>query len=226
MVIVFLCIYCAKIAYNNELFPARKHLTPTHAQLTVSVINISGMVAISVLFFQWIRPNLMRKITKSKWNYTVNIIMNVSGTVCQLIHYFHSKQWLAIDPTWPALKVNNTLGFDISWSFCLFIFLFWWSTLTNYWKHFPQSICIEFISPVGYFFNFFYYWCYGGWGNKYLSNVFYKKTDQWMPHTGLKYLNAALILFIMPLICQGERGWGIFYFIRIVFVFLSSALFF
>ncbi len=32
-----------------------------------------------------------------------------------------------------------------------FIFLFWWSTLTNYWKHFPQSICIEFISPVGLF---------------------------------------------------------------------------
>ncbi len=42
------------------------------------------------------------------------MIMNVSGTVCQRIHYFHGKQWLAIDPTWPALKVNNARGFDIS----------------------------------------------------------------------------------------------------------------
>ncbi len=34
-----------------------------------------------------------------------------------------------------------------------FIYLFfWWSTITNYWKHFPQSICGEFISPMGYFF--------------------------------------------------------------------------
>ncbi len=41
------------------------------------------------------------------------MIMNVSGTVCQCIHYFPGKQWLAIDPTLPALKVNNTCGFDI-----------------------------------------------------------------------------------------------------------------
>ncbi len=39
--------------------------------------------------------------------------MNVSGTVCQCIHYFPGKQWLAIDPTWPALKVNNAHGFAI-----------------------------------------------------------------------------------------------------------------
>ncbi len=37
------------------------------------------------------------------------------------IHYFPSKQWLAIDPTWPALKVNNAWGFDIiSWSVWVF----------------------------------------------------------------------------------------------------------
>ncbi len=36
--------------------------------------------------------------------------MNVSGTVCQCIHYIHSKQWLAIDLKWPALKVNNAHG--------------------------------------------------------------------------------------------------------------------
>ncbi len=28
------------------------------------------------------------------------------------------------------------------------------SSLTNYCKHFPKSICREFISPVGYFFHF------------------------------------------------------------------------
>ncbi len=39
--------------------------------------------------------------------------MNVSGTVCQHIHYFPGKQRLAIDPTWPALKVNNALGYYI-----------------------------------------------------------------------------------------------------------------
>ncbi len=40
--------------------------------------------------------------------------MNVSGTVCQRIHYFPGKQWLPMDLTWPALKVNNAHGFDIS----------------------------------------------------------------------------------------------------------------
>ncbi len=33
-----------------------------------------------------------------------NIIMNVLGTVCQLIHYFPGKQGLAINLPWPALK--------------------------------------------------------------------------------------------------------------------------
>ncbi len=33
-----------------------------------------------------------------------NIIMNVSGTVFQLIHYFPGKQGLAINLLWPALQ--------------------------------------------------------------------------------------------------------------------------
>ncbi len=39
--------------------------------------------------------------------------MNLSETVCQRIHCFPGKQWLAIDPTyaWPALKVNNARGY-------------------------------------------------------------------------------------------------------------------
>ncbi len=41
---------------------------------------------------------------KMKQNYMTNMIMNVSGTLCQLIHYFPGKQWLAINLTWPALK--------------------------------------------------------------------------------------------------------------------------
>ncbi len=40
--------------------------------------------------------------------------MNVPGTVCQRIYYFPSKQGLAIDQTWPALKVNNAHDFYIS----------------------------------------------------------------------------------------------------------------
>ncbi len=50
--------------------------------------------------------------------------MNVSGTVCQCIHYFPGRQGLAIDPTWPALKVNNARVFDIiSWSVLIIILL-------------------------------------------------------------------------------------------------------
>ncbi len=64
--------------------------------------------------FSMYRTKYDAKMTKSKWNYTANMIMNVSRTVCQRIHYLHGKQWLAINPTWPALKVNNAHGFDIS----------------------------------------------------------------------------------------------------------------
>ncbi len=68
------------------------------------------------------------------------MIMNVSGTVCQRIHYFHGKQWLAIDPTWPALKVKNAHCFDISLSFC-FIYIFILMIYTyKLLKAFPQSI--------------------------------------------------------------------------------------
>ncbi len=53
-------------------------------------------------------------------NYTANMIMNVSGTVFQLIHYFHGKQRLAIDLLWPALKSKQHTYIEfvdiISWS--------------------------------------------------------------------------------------------------------------
>ncbi len=143
MVIVFLCIYCTKIVYDNKLFPARKCLT-----LCACAVDTCGHKHFwnggdfcSLFSMYWTKFDA--KMTKSKWNYTANMIMNVSGTVCQRIHYFHGKQWLAIDPTWPALKVNNAPGFVY-----LFIFFFWGggSIYTcNYWSHFPQSI-----SPVSY----------------------------------------------------------------------------
>ncbi len=43
-------------------------------------------------------------MTKMKRNYTANIIMNISGKVCQLFHYFASKQGLAFNLSCPALK--------------------------------------------------------------------------------------------------------------------------
>ncbi len=98
MGIVFLCIYCTKIVYDNELFPAQKCLT-----LRVCAVDSfrhqhfwnSGDFC---SLFSMYRTKFDAKMTKSKWNYTANMIMNVSWTVCQHIHYFHGKQWLAIDP--------------------------------------------------------------------------------------------------------------------------------
>ncbi len=43
-----------------------------------------------------------------------------------------------------------------------------------------------------------------GGRNKYLSKVFYKKTD-WMPHTGLKCLNANFIYYATHLPGRGGR---------------------
>ncbi len=43
-----------------------------------------------------------------------NMIMNVSRTVCQLIHYFPGKLGLTIDLPWPGLKnKQSTPHFDI-----------------------------------------------------------------------------------------------------------------
>ncbi len=77
-------------------------------RLTVSVINISWYFCSLYSMYQ---TKFGAKKTKSKWNYTSNMIMNVSGTVCHHIHYFLVKQGLTIDLTWPALKVNNACAF-------------------------------------------------------------------------------------------------------------------
>ncbi len=158
MVIVFLCIYCAKIVHDNKLFPARKPLTLCACAVDSFCHQHFWNGVDFCSLFSMYRTKFDAKMTKSKWNYTVNMIMNVSGKVCQHIYYFPGKQWLAIDPTWPALKVNNAHGYYIiSWSF-IYSECFWGrSTLTNYCKHFPKSICREFISPVSYLFIFIYH---------------------------------------------------------------------
>ncbi len=107
MVVVFLCIYCTKIVHNKEHFPARKRLI-LHACAGDSFHHQyfwTGGDFCSL--FSMYRIKFDAKMTKLKWNHTANMIMNVSGTFCQRIHYFPGKQWLAIDPTWPALKVNR-----------------------------------------------------------------------------------------------------------------------
>ncbi len=140
MVVVFLCIYWTKIIHDNKLFPARKLLT----LCTCAVDSFShqhfwnGGDFCSLFSMCWTKFDA--KMTKSKWNYTANMIMNVSGTVCQRIHYFPGKPWLANDPTWPALKVNKAHGFDIiSWSFCFCILLF----ISDYLDNNPCLIMIN-----------------------------------------------------------------------------------
>ncbi len=65
-------------------------------------------------FFLMYLTKFDAKITKMKQNYMANMIMNVSGTVGQLIHYFLGKQGLAINLPWPALKSKQRIElFDI-----------------------------------------------------------------------------------------------------------------
>ncbi len=52
------------------------------------------------------------KITKMKWNYTPNMIMSVSGTVCHLILYFPVNQGLPISLQCPALKNKQRMCFE------------------------------------------------------------------------------------------------------------------
>ncbi len=57
-----------------------------------------------IFVVECIWPNLMWKWPTWTKLYIANMIMNVSGTVCQLIHYFPSEQESAINLPWPALK--------------------------------------------------------------------------------------------------------------------------
>ncbi len=77
----------------------------TRMHLEICACNLTATATDrSVHFFQYIGPNLMPKWPQMKQNYTANMIMNVSGTLRQLIYHFPGKQGLAINPTWTALK--------------------------------------------------------------------------------------------------------------------------
>ncbi len=69
-----------------------------HVQLTVTIHRLTGSL------FSLYQTKYDAKMTKMKQNYMAKIIMNVSGTHCQLIHYFPGNQGLAINLTWAALK--------------------------------------------------------------------------------------------------------------------------
>ncbi len=135
MVVVFLCIYCTKIVHDNKLFPTRKHLILHACAVDSFRYQHFWNGGDFCLLFSMYQTKVDAKMTKSKWNYKVNMIMNVSGTVCQHIHYSPGKQWLANDPTWPALKVNNARGFDISLSVWIYFLFFYfqriWPNLTR-----------------------------------------------------------------------------------------------
>ncbi len=123
-----------KIYHDYKLFPARKCLTLRACAVDSFHRQHFWNGSDFCSFFSMYQTKFDMKMTKSEWNYTANMIVNVSGTVCQRIHYFPGKQWLAINPKWPALKVNNAHGFDIiSWSVWILILLaFFLQTLKEY----------------------------------------------------------------------------------------------
>ncbi len=171
------------------------------------------------------RTKFDTKMTKSKWNYTANMIMNVSGTVCQRIHYFPGKQWLAIDPIWTALKVNNAHGFDIiSWSVWILILLAFGAItkciidfddlhLQIIERIFPKA-SVDNSSAKWSILIFFIFAVMEGGGEQIFVKCFLQKDSDWMPHTGLKCLNANFIYYATHL--PGRGGGGHFLFIQIV----------
>ncbi len=64
-------------------------------------IAISGNGGDFCSIFSMYLTKFEAKMTKTKWNYTANVIMNVLGAVCQSIHYFPGKQGLAVDEKAP-----------------------------------------------------------------------------------------------------------------------------
>ncbi len=164
---MFLCIYCANIVHDNKLFSARKPLT-LHACAVDSFHQHFWNGGDFCSLFSMYQTKFDVEMTKSNCNYTANMIIDVSGTVCQCIHYFPDKQWLAIDPTWPVLKVNNAHGIDIiSWSF-YFILLF----ISDYLDNNPCLIVINIQSLHLFYFlmvwvestclKCFFYYCHIG----------------------------------------------------------------
>ncbi len=83
---------------------ANEHRSHDMVAILLSSCSITDQRGYTFLFFLMCLTKFDAKMTKMKQNYMVNMIMNVSGTVCQLIHYLPGKQGLAINFPWPALK--------------------------------------------------------------------------------------------------------------------------
>ncbi len=47
-------------------------------------------------------------MTKVERNHTVKLNMTISCIVCHLIHYFLGEQGLAIELSWPAVKLKHS----------------------------------------------------------------------------------------------------------------------
>ncbi len=91
--VIFIILWCTR-GYNLQGETTRR-LKENHI-LKYKLIWKHQLI---FYFFQHIGLNLT-----PKWPNGMNITMNVSGTVCQLIHYFSGKLGsLAINLTWPAL---------------------------------------------------------------------------------------------------------------------------
>ncbi len=122
-----------------------------------------------------------------------NIIMNVPGTFFQLIHYFPSKQGLAINLLWPTLQNKQhmyiELFYIINWSVWILILLA--ENIPSYSREWGTNICQKF-------------W----WFSLCLQN-----TVMEMPCTGLTCLNANFIYYATQL------PWA-FYFIQNLIFFV------
>ncbi len=66
----------------------------------------------SFSFFSMYQTKFDMKMTKVKQNYMANMIMNVSGTLCQLIHYFHELDIIS----W-SVWILILLAFVLDWSY-------------------------------------------------------------------------------------------------------------
>ncbi len=75
-------------------------------------------------------------------------VNSVAGLVCVMLIWF--------------VMTHNCLGGGF---FFIQFFFFLQSTLTNYCKHFPKSICREFISPEGYIFHQLLYEISDSWNH-------------------------------------------------------------
>ncbi len=108
----------------------RTHIEFTHVQLTVTGTDRS------VKFFSKYWTKFDTKMAKMKQNYMVIMIMNVPGTLCQLIDYFPGKQGLAINLTWPVLKSKQHMCVlpplaDLC-GFSFFLLAFQFGAITKY----------------------------------------------------------------------------------------------